>query len=250
MPEAAPNIVQELVEKRTATSREYLLSNGVTRVQYHSGPIHYRDAETGRFEPIDATLDTATVDGREVARNRANAFTLTLPGRLDDDAVSLKHDGISVRIRPARRSLPGEAVAATDAVAWRAEGVARGNYDDAFDGADLAYESLPQGVKETIVLDRAPSVAAWPFEMTLEGVTPRLERDGSISLVCDGTDTVAYIIPAPHMSDASSGAGALTTDVHYELSGAAPTWRLTVWPIASGFPTPRGYGRSRSTRVW
>ncbi len=222
-------IVRELPERRTESSREYLLSNGNTRVEYHSGPIHYRDRATGRFEPIDATLEDAVVDGEPASVSRANSFRLALPVLLGTAAVSIETSECAVSITPARGVRSGEATPSSDAVAARSDSASKRTYPSAFADTDLVYESTPEGVKETIVLDHKPLVSSFAFDMTLRGLEPRSERDGSISLVRPGGQAT-FTIPRPFMTDSSGRPDGedYSDKVTYFLSGSSPTYRLVV----------------------
>ncbi len=224
-----PVVVRELVEKRTESTRDFLLSNGNTRVEYHAGPIHYRDKATGRFEAIDATLLDTVIDGKPAAVNRANSFRLALPARLGTGAVTVETSACAVSISPASHARSGEATPSSDAIAARSDSVSMRTYAGAFTDADLAYESTPEGVKETIVLDSKPAASSFAFDMTLRGLEPRSERDGSISLVRPGGQAV-FTIPRPFMVDSSGRPDGddYSDAVRYELSGEAPTYRLVV----------------------
>jgi RHS repeat-associated protein len=236
----APTIVRELTEKRTATSREYLLSNGLIRAQYFSGPINYRDKNTCRFVPIDATLRDAVIDGRAVSASRANAFSVRLPKTLDREGVSLETSWCAIEITPARDARSDETLATTRSVEWQRTDGASGSYPEAFSGTRLDYVSTPEGLKETLVLTRAPRTTAWAFDLALTGLTPRLERDGSVSLSRPSVKDADFFIPAPSMSDSSGARDGddFSPAVHYELSGDSPVWRLRVVADAAWLADP------------
>ena len=59
----APTVVREIVDARTETSEEYLLSDGTIRARFHAGPVRYRDAASGELKDIDTALADATSDG-------------------------------------------------------------------------------------------------------------------------------------------------------------------------------------------
>ena len=57
-----PTRVKELIEKRTANSETFLLSNGTYQAVVYSGPIHYKDAN-GAWQNIDTKLSKGSTDG-------------------------------------------------------------------------------------------------------------------------------------------------------------------------------------------
>jgi len=98
---------------------------------------------------------------------------------------------------------------------------AKVSYAGAFADATLEYESVPSGLKETIVLDRAPQGGEhiYSFELGLDGLTPEPQADGSITLQKTGGGEAVFSIPAPYMEDAGTPASRPTRSdaVHYEL---------------------------------
>ncbi|MBE0475896.1 MAG: RHS repeat protein [Coriobacteriia bacterium] len=228
---AEPEVLRELVENRTETSREFLLDNGMIRAEYFAAPIHYRNPATGEFEPVDATLAGARVAGRRVATNKANSFSVQLPDVLTGDWVSIEKGRAKVSLRPAPAGRAGEAEPATATVVARSTEATERVYPNAFAGADLAYESRADGLKETIVVHEPDSGSVFGFDLRLEGLTPRSEADGSISLLASAETTPVFTIPAPYMYDSSETTEGGMPDfgpVRYELSGSAPVWQLDV----------------------
>ena len=231
-----PVVVRELTDKRTTTSKEYLLSDGTIRANYFTEPVNYRSAKSGKLEPIDTSLVDTVVDGNAVAVNRANSFLLTLPAKLQEDApATIETSECVIEIRPAASVRPGEAQPAKDAIALSRTGSAGGFYEGAFSGTRLEYESRGGGLKETLVLAAVPKSTTWAFDLTLSGLTPRLEDNGSISLLRPGSKVADFVMPAPYMLDSSEeGSGNEYSDnVRYAISGTAPHYRLTLTADAS-----------------
>ena len=109
-------------------------------------------------------------------------------------------------------------------------------YRDVYPGVDLKYETFSYNVKESIILnapaaqsekeDDAESTSryVYTFLLTLDGLTPTLQEDGSI-LLQNGDGETEYTIPAPYMEDSE---GNISTDVTYTLEESAEGWLLTV----------------------
>ncbi len=227
---ASPTVVRELTEKRTETSKELLLSDGTIRAQYFADPIYYQDPVTKALKPIDTTLRETSVDGKPVSVNKANRFRVQLPTDLSDDEVSIEASGTRVQLKPRFKSRIGAARVATGAIEARSASATDRVYPSAFVGATLEYESRPDGIKETIVLDRPIKENVFGFDLTLDGLSPIIEHDGSISLLSVGTNEPVYSIPAPFMMDSSDPTQGdnFSDAVHYEISGTAPTYHLAV----------------------
>ncbi|MBE0417383.1 MAG: hypothetical protein IBX63_06435, partial [Coriobacteriia bacterium] len=228
--EAPATVVRELVEARTETSRELLLSDGTIRAEYFGSPLYYRDPESKRLLPIDTSLVPAVSGGRAVAVNRANSFRLELPETLQGDWVSVETTrGAKVSIRPAQT---GSGRAASTVPGTWASVATSGSERlyPVFDRASLSYESIPSGLKETIVLHETGAADTYRFEMRALGAMPELLPDGSISFTEPGGNAPVMRIPAPFMWDSAQGpAGpAFSESVRYELTSTNESWQLDV----------------------
>ena len=100
-------------------------------------------------------------------------------------------------------------------------------YEDVFPGVDLRYDTFSYNVKESIILKQPMDLGeyAYSFLLTLDGLEPELQEDGSILLFDDAYE-VQYTIPAPYMWDA---ANVYSDAVFYELEEADEGWVLTVF---------------------
>ena len=100
-------------------------------------------------------------------------------------------------------------------------------YEDVFPGVDLRYDTFSYNVKESIILKQPMDLGeyAYSFLLTLDGLEPELQEDGSILLFDDAYE-VQYTIPAPYMWDA---ANIYSDAVFYELEEADEGWVLTVY---------------------
>jgi hypothetical protein len=233
---SAPTVVRELADKAGETKREYLLSDGNVRVEYYALPVNYRDAD-GDLKAIDVTLEATTAAGRNVAANKAAGFELQLPATLSGDWVSVSEGPTKVSLRPAKRSTKGVASVA-GSIKSKASSPRIRIYENAFDGADLSYESRPDGVKETIVVAAPTSSTVYSFDLALEGLTPRLEKNGAIALVRGKSSAVEMTIPRPVMSDSAALGEECGDRVHYDLSGSGPIYRLDIVADAAWLSDP------------
>lgn len=99
-------------------------------------------------------------------------------------------------------------------------------YEDVFPGVDLRYDTFSYNVKESIILKQPMDLDeyAYSFLLTLDGLEPELQEDGSILLLDDDYE-VQYTIPAPYMWDAEN---VYSDAVFYELEETEDGWVLTV----------------------
>ena len=100
-------------------------------------------------------------------------------------------------------------------------------YEDVFPGVDLRYDTFSYNVKESIILKQPMDLDeySYSFLLTLDGLEPELQEDGSIILF-DDADEVQYTIPAPYMWDAEN---VYSDAVIYELEETDDGWVLTVY---------------------
>ena len=99
-------------------------------------------------------------------------------------------------------------------------------YEDVFPGVDLRYDTFSYNVKESIILKQPMDLDeyAYSFLLTLDGLEPELQEDGSILLLDDDYE-VQYTIPAPYMWDSED---VYSDAVFYELEETDEGWVLTV----------------------
>ena len=99
-------------------------------------------------------------------------------------------------------------------------------YEDVFPGVDLRYDTFSYNAKESIILKQPMDLDeyTYSFLLTLDGLEPELQEDGSILLFDDAYE-VQYTIPAPYMWDAEN---VYSHAVFYELEETNDGWILTV----------------------
>jgi RHS repeat-associated protein len=207
-----PPGAEELPDKRTATSDTFELEGGERETRIYPSPVNYEDGE-GNWKPIDPELEVAVGGG---ITNGANSFDLQLPEQVGEGAVRVSTEGQWVSYRylgPTTEPAQVEGDSAT--------------YEATGGHAAFELDSLPNGLKESIVLNDASVPTSYRFELDAsDGVTPELTEDGSIVLKDEAGEALATM-PAPTLRDAA-GAEALSDAVHYELSPDASSWTVAV----------------------
>ena len=234
-PEPPGKRTKELTGKRTATRTVFRLDDGRVQTELSSVPVRYRD-EGGRWRAIDTGVSRLSEEGFSYG-NDGTGFA-TRFGDRSDRLVRVEFGGRGVTLGlagPARR-IPPKVSGSTV------------TYAGAWDGADLLYEVTPTGVKEAIVLKRAPAEdASFAFTVKSDGVTARTLPDGSVGFFAAGKnageDVPAFTIPKPFMTDARKGAAStpgqgLSDKVTMSVAGRGTTSTVTITPDPAWLSTP------------
>jgi RHS repeat-associated protein len=204
----------ELVGERSENSQTYLLSDGELETRLYETPINYQDAE-GDWKPIDESFEELD-SGR--LTNGPNSFDVSLPERLGADPVrlSIGNAWVTTELLGAEP----EAVQSEDATA---------DYESASGGTNFEFASLPDGLKEEIVIAGPSQPSTFHFDLDAsDGLTPELLEDGSIQFR-NADDESVVTLPAPVMSDSAEPTPAISHAIHYALGPEVEGhWRLTV----------------------
>lgn len=110
-------------------------------------------------------------------------------------------------------------------------------YVGVFPGADLEYHLTPSRLKESLVIKEAQKEYTYLFDLSLGGLIPVPQKDGSIGLYANTDGEPLFILEAPYMYDA---AGEESKDLSMKLA-ADGTLNLTAnaeWVNAKGREFP------------
>jgi len=184
----------KLVE-RTRTSDVYENPDGTRTLKAFSGPANWKDS-AGRWQAIDPSL---VVDGERGFKNRSGEVNFAFAKKGDAAGlVTASRDGWSVSFGLEGAKDGGAPVTEGDKI----------RYPAVADGVDLQYTVTADMLKEVVVLERplGPDAAGiFRFPLTLSGVTPRTEADGTIAFY-DPAGTKVAVIPQGRMHDSSGDA--------------------------------------------
>jgi RHS repeat-associated protein len=186
--------VREIVEKRTEDSKHYELSDGTLRAEIHDGPIHYRTAPDSPWEDIVTGLAPTETPG--TFRSKATPAKVEIgPQAGGESPVRIERDGWAIGI-----DMLGTAERAPLAFGSKARyiGVAK--------DADLEYEVLPGGLKETVVLNSADAPAAFSFALDLDGLELRRIPGGPAGLFEPGKSSPSVYLGELVVFDSSENA--------------------------------------------
>ena len=261
--ESGPTVVRELVEKRTAESSTYLLSNGLLRCVCYQAPVNFKDKD-GVWRRIDPRL--VPVSGEDAVTTAAAPVVVTVAreasGREPD---TVRHEDVTVTLD--LLDCVEDQFAVDDASV---------TFRQVAPDVDLTYTALGDGVKEAITLRSPAAPATFTYRLTHAGLSLRQDEGGSWGLYKDGARRPSFTLGALTVFDSSrdegdepahcDGArmqvtpGAETSEVRYViprgwLDDPARVWPITVDPslftrnptdtyISKGYPNT-AYGSSQ-----
>lgn len=218
-----PPETRELVEERTATSKEYLEPDGRHRVEVSLDPVHYQ-APDGSWQEISEDV-TLVSDAAAAYVNTTNVFrTAFAHDDADKGTVTVSDGDHRLVLRPLAEK--------TTSVSLRPLALpeASGNtvlYRNVFPMTDLRYQVGPGRVKEEIVLADATAPSEFSYEITASGLTPRTEADGAITFG-DADGTEVFRLPAPWMRDSGQDGGAVSYAVTQSITQTGGVYLLRV----------------------
>ncbi|WP_051969696.1 DNRLRE domain-containing protein [Kitasatospora azatica] len=219
---------KELTGKRTANSKLFQMSDGSAQEDLSAAPVHYQDAK-GDWQDIDSTVKPLAHNGF-TAGAEGNSFHTYFSSQAGS-LVRLESGGASVQLGADGATVGSPKLTGSAAA-----------YPGAWANTDLDYQVLPTGLKESIVLAKAPSAtASYSFTLNLGGgLTPRRNPDGSIDLLGGESANPVMTIPAPYMVDAKDDKNSpygkaysskVTQTMAFDAAGG--TLRLTETPNAA-----------------
>ena len=91
-------------------------------------------------------------------------------------------------------------------------------YSGIEEGVDLRYELLPDGIKETIVLNKAGVPSSYVFTLDIGTMNAKKTDEGDVLLYGKGSDPL-FEIPAPVVCDGKGSAGKASYDITLSEDG-------------------------------
>lgn len=218
----APPTRTEVTSLRSEFGNVFRAEDGTLTAELHTRPVNFKRSD-GSWVPVDPNLVATNADGY-AWRNGGGPLGMKFAQVAGERIAEVEVDGRSVTFGLAGAATPSFGVVEEDKL----------TYPDVLPGVDLVYRSRPHQLKELIVLDEAPAnPVSFRFLVSLEGLTPRQEEDGSISLL--GTNgKVELFMPAGSMTDSAvdpnSTEAGFSEDVEFELSRSGSNFVLTITP--------------------
>jgi RHS repeat-associated protein len=205
--EPADRLGPELPALRDRTSRTFVGPGGSRVTELSAGSLNYR--RNGSWVPIDNRFVPAGAGG--TVENAANRYSVRLPERMTDGParVAVGDAWVDFELRGA------------GAGAERTVDGAVARYADVLPGVSAKYTTLPDSVKEELVLDGADSQSHFSFALRLaDGMSAR--QRGQLVEFVDSRGDVPFVIAPPFAVDAAGWYGKVvqelrTTDTGYVL---------------------------------
>ena len=221
-------VVKELTSRRTANSDFYQLSDGRVQEKVSAGAVNFRDAR-GVWQPISTRVSAVSGHGGFTVGATANSFSTYFSGNASS-LVRLEQGSAFVEMG-ADGARSGAPLVSGSTV----------TYPSTYPGVELQYQVTAQGVKEQIVLSKAPAPgASFAFTLKVGGFVPRQLPGGAIGLYGTESADPVFVIPAPYMADAHPDASSpygvsYSAKVGQSMSfdKATGVMRLTVKPDAA-----------------
>lgn len=215
-------VVDDLSTRNSTTT---VLGGDQYSMSSSSGPLNYRQAP-GSWAPSDSAFIAAAGDTYAVT-NLSGPYQAKLPTDAGEAPIRFSAAGQWVTMQ--LKGLDGTPVVDDNVATYKQVGGA----------SHVTYTALGGGLKEDIFLSSPPAnQVAFTYELTLpDGVTPRLQDDGSVGFF-DGDGSTGIFIPAGQMTDAAS-ATAPVGSVAYLLDRSSDDgWTLMVVPNTTWLQSP------------
>ncbi|MFD5464833.1 LamG-like jellyroll fold domain-containing protein [Kitasatospora sp. NPDC127059] len=198
----------EVTGARTPTTSVFQNPDGTKTMRVYSQPVHFQKPD-GTWENIDTGLSRRR-DNRwaEAANDQALSFSPSADGTaLIDWTLDAGHR-ISYTLQGAK---PAQATAAANTL----------TYPGALTDSDVEYNTLAQGIKESLVLHSTSAPTTWVFPLNTTGLSASLDTSGNVRFT-DEAGKVRMTIPHGFMEDSAldphSGEGVTSNAVTYKLT--------------------------------
>ena len=212
-----PQILSEMTEFRTETTKQFRLSDGTYQTEDYGVPVHYKESETGAWQDIDHTL----IQKGNGFSAKASPYAFVLPENMDDAGIQLTDERYPVswtyeRSAPSKmtkvlrkadtkkknRTADEQVEEKNQQFVTLSNLTSQSVYPDVFPYVDLEYILTPNGLKENILLrsDRAQH----EFVMTYRiGRLKAEQKDSRTIQLHNEQNQTIYEIAAPYMEDAN-----------------------------------------------
>ena len=230
-PDSKTERVQEIVDKRTLSSKTYLMSNGAYQCAISSGNIHYA-ANDGTLQDIQNAVvpkQKQTETGNYAFANKANAFNAWFGDIAEGNyPVLLEYEGHEIALAP---------VEAAVAKVVQPSGLYKDSpyqeflmdsdsvlYQSIYPGVDLSYTVLDGELKENIILRQKPESNTFTFRMDVGELDVTQDAEGNYLFINDKSEVVFYFAPL-YAVDYS---GAETSAVYCEIKPEGDVHTVTI----------------------
>ena len=200
-----------------------LMENGKYEISF--APIYGQD-ETAK-EETDQEDDTTSDSVEQAVAQADQAVRSISEDTSEEEKDTEKKDALSSVNDLERTSLEEEKV--EDAQGNVEKKPVKVSYESEKKDCTFSYESLNTGIKESIVLTKAPEGNVLKFRFKAKGLTPKKNTmDGGISFLDEKTEEIVATLEAPNMNDATGNAYSEKLSYDIEPDGEEDSYVLTL----------------------
>lgn len=244
-------IVSEIVEDRTEYTKYFRMSDGSYMAAQYAKPVHYK--ENGEWKEYDYTIEEN--ENEFVIQNSDSEMSFPEDFSEDNEAqIEVSTRDYQIKFSPVvekkllnkkakvkdHKKLKSNKIVAefleeapTDGFSSKNSGKLKIDnqksaiaYEDIYNNVDLEYEISSNQIKESIVLNSKQDKNKFEFTLDTDGLFPKKEADGSITLYEDKAyKKPVSSIAAPFMYDAN---GEYSYEVTMDIKEKKGTYLLTI----------------------
>ncbi len=203
--EEEATIEEEIVSKREENKKYFKMSDGTTLSTIYNEAVHYK--ENGKYADIDNRLNL-TKDGKYV--NSKNSYKVEYNKEKSKELLKIENKGYTLSMDLLEKeeiNVELDVGASTRKIKENKdkltiENIESGiNYKKIKKNIDIKYETGPNKVKETIILNSKEVNNIIEFKLTIEeGLKAEVNKNNEIEFKNDKGELI-YLIEAPFMYD-------------------------------------------------
>lgn len=228
----------EIESRREENVKHFILPDGSIEAVIYGNAVHRKDAD-GKWKDIDNNLSEtySKISSTYATKDQRVLFSKTFSA--GKNVLTLSENGYGIAMSLIQERLHANATdkvvsptlsttkitnsdSRADIKTWSSIEEARSVnnnssilYSNIKKNTDLEYILNGNNIKENIIVKDKCDSYIYTFKLELSGLTPTLNKDGSIILSDSDTGESKYNIPAPYMYDANSE---YSYNVYYTLS--------------------------------
>ncbi len=198
--EETADIVKELLEERTESSKTFLLDDGTKMYAQYEQPIHFK-AENNAWVEYDNTLD-------DKLENKSSNIKVSLSDKAkNEDMISITADNHTIswgykdiEACVATRIASIKSISGNSKFTTLNKNTSETIYQNVYKDVNLEYFVTSEGVKENIVLNSAEVQNEFFIKYNIGNLIAKQINDYAITLY-DNKENEVYSITAPYMTD-------------------------------------------------
>ncbi len=208
-------ILQENEQKRTSTTKEFLMSDNTIMVQQFIEPVHYY--ENGSYKNIDNTLIEKIIQGRTVYKNKANSFNIEFSNeKYNNHSVNIEESGFEFAISYKPKKIKEVKFEINNSQKekkneYKKEKFTRPQKNDVSKG-QILYSEIEENTKilyqienkklsKNIIINEKQESYSYVFEIQSSNLQFEQNKDGSI-YARNSSGEIKFFIPVPYIVDA------------------------------------------------